>query len=52
MVIKMSEIAFELILFLSYIAGICFVKAMMLFLVVVEFVMATDRFLISTEGKL
>ena len=48
----MNEIAFELILFLACVAGVYCVRTMMLFFTVVEFLMATDRFLMGTEGKL
>ena len=50
--VSMNEVAFELIFFLACVAGVCFVKALVLFFTVVELVMATDRFLISAEGKL
>lgn len=48
----MNEVAFELILFLACAAGVCCVRSVMLFFTVVEFLIATDRFLMSTEGKL
>ena len=46
----MNEVYFEFILLLAYFAGVCLVRAVSLFFEVIEYLVATDIFLMSREG--